>query len=346
MAWQADLRAVAQQVMEARGVPGMVIGVQQGSAPSEFLTLGEDDAGVPLSAESLFPVASVAKPATALALLRLVAQGALALDDELESHLPRAALAQPGVTLRRLLCHTAGAPGDVDGRLAPYAPGLSWESIKPALLAAKPILPPGRAVFYSNAGVGLAALVVEEVTGERFHSAFRRLVLDPLGIEAYLGDEPPRTPARPRGDYGDHAGTPLEMFNTPWYRSLGFPWGGLYTTAAGALAIVGAFAGRPADFLPAWLHAEATSDQTGGVGGGFGWMDWNPCPWGLGPEVRGAKTPHWTPMQASPRTFGHVGASGVCAWHDPDADLSWAILGACMFDWWPGMAEIGAALYL
>ena len=193
-------------------------------------------------------------------------------------------------------------------------------------------------------GIGLLAMVVEQSANEPYHAALRRLVLEPLGIEATLGEQPPRSPARPRGDYGEHAGTPLEMYNSPWYRALGFPWGGGFATAAGALAIVRAF--RPqSGFLPHWLCAEATRDQTGALSGGFGgWLEWNPCPWGLGPEVRGAKEPHFTPATASPATFGHVGASGASVWHDPAADLTWAILGARFFDWWHGMAAIAAEL--
>ncbi len=45
----------------------------------------------------------------------------------------------------------------------------------------------------------------------------------------------------------------------------------------------------------------------------------NPCPWGLGVEVRGDKSPHWTGRTNSPATFGHFGGSGTFAWVDPDA---------------------------
>ena len=45
----------------------------------------------------------------------------------------------------------------------------------------------------------------------------------------------------------------------------------------------------------------------------------NPNDWGLGFEIRDAKSPHWTGAASSPRTFGHFGQSGTFLWVDPDA---------------------------
>jgi beta-lactamase class C len=57
-------------------------------------------------------------------------------------------------------------------------------------------------------------------------------------------------------------------------------------------------------------------------------LRWSPCPWGLGPDLRGAKQPHWAPLEAGPGSFGHSGASGCLAWHAPDHGVTWALLGA------------------
>ena len=53
-----------------------------------------------------------------------------------------------------------------------------------------------------------------------------------------------------------------------------------------------------------------------GVLPGFGRMD--PNDWGLGFELRDAKSPHWTGARNSPRTFGHFGGSGTFLWVDPE----------------------------
>lgn len=344
--WQEAVRTAAEDVLRARSVPGMVIAVAFGDGAPEHLVLGADADGRPLATESLLPIASITKLATALAILRLAADGTLGLDDPLQHHLPDAAAAQHGVTLRALLCHTAGLPPDLPEGAAPYELGLDWPTLARACLATPPIRPPWTRVQYSNLGPGLLAVIVERRTKRAFREALGELVLAPLGIEGYLGAELPRPPARIGGELGAHADTDLEPFNSAFWRSLALPWGGMLSTAAGALSLARAFAGKPAGFLPPTLLAEATHDQTGGLGGGF-WepLEWPRCQWGLGVELRGAKMPHWTPPSASPRSFGHAGASGCLAWSDPDAGVTWAMLGTRTFeDWWTAWPEIGDAV--
>ncbi|SEE32112.1 serine hydrolase domain-containing protein [Ruania alba] len=61
-----------------------------------------------------------------------------------------------------------------------------------------------------------------------------------------------------------------------------------------------------------------------GVLPGFGNQSHND--WGLGYEIRGDKSPHWTAPEANPATFGHFGQSGSFLWVDPDAQLVAAFL--------------------
>jgi CubicO group peptidase (beta-lactamase class C family) len=69
-----------------------------------------------------------------------------------------------------------------------------------------------------------------------------------------------------------------------------------------------------------------------GVVPGFG--KFNPCPWGLGPEIRGAKSPHWTGTRNSASTFGHFGASGTFCWIDPVANAACVMLSDLPFEKW------------
>jgi CubicO group peptidase (beta-lactamase class C family) len=320
-------RAVAETIEHSR-VPGVALAVARGQGAAEYLIVGADAAGQPLTRDSLVPVASVTKLATALAVLRLADSGALALDDPLARYLPTAAGARPGVTLRKLLCHTSGLPLDLPTAAAPYAHGLDWPALAAACLRTPLEAPPDTRVQYSNVGYGLLAHVVEQRTGQEFAAALARLVLDPLGVEGYLGVEPPRPPATIADVRGSHRGGELEPFNSAFWRSLAFPWAGLVTTVDGALGLVRAFQGVPRSFLRAETRAEATRSQTGGLDGGFiEPLVWSPCPWGLGPELHGHKMPHWAPDTAGADSFGHSGASGALAWAAPAANLAWAILG-------------------
>ncbi|MDQ2997608.1 MAG: beta-lactamase family protein, partial [Chloroflexota bacterium] len=289
-----NVRRAVEEALQVGRIPGMVVAVARRQAPLEYLALGDDALGRPLAHDTLFPVASITKLATALAVLRLAEEGALTLDDQLSEYLPDALAAQYGVTIRTLLCHTAGLPIDVADTLAAYAPGLDWPQLRAACLETALETPTGTRVQYDNVGYGLLAAVVERRTEQGFAGALRSLVLAPLGIEGYLGSEPAREVATLADVRGGQRGGELEPFNSAFWRSLALPWAGLITTAAGALALVRAFQGYPVDFLRPEPRAEATSNQTGDLAGGFVKpLYWSPCPWGLGPELRGAKMPHW-----------------------------------------------------
>ncbi|HEY8477910.1 MAG TPA: serine hydrolase domain-containing protein [Chloroflexota bacterium] len=329
MTFVAAVRSIVEETMATFRVPGVVIAAVREGRPVERLALGADATARPLAVDTLLPVASVTKLATALAVLRLADAGALSVDDPLARHLPEAAAAREGVTLRTLLSHTSGLPHDLPARAAPYEPGLRWPALALACTAIPPERPPNTRVQYSNVGYGLLAVVVERLTGQPFATALASLVLRPLGIEAYLGVEPPRPVAVVADVRGPEAGTPLEPFNTPFWRGLALPWAGLVTTADGALALLRAYRGAPTGFLRPEMAAEAVRNQTDDLAGGYAPpLLWTRCPWGLGPELRDAKRPHWAPDEASPDSFGHAGASGCVAWSDPTADVSWVVLGA------------------
>ena len=97
--------------------------------------------------------------------------------------------------------------------------------------------------------------------------------------------------------------------------------------------------------LAAETLAEATSVQLPGLGGvlpGFGRQD--PNDWGLGLELRDAKSPHWTGSRNAPSTFGHFGRSGTFLWVDPAAGIALGCLTDLDFgDWaaeaWPRLAD-------
>jgi CubicO group peptidase (beta-lactamase class C family) len=90
---------------------------------------------------------------------------------------------------------------------------------------------------------------------------------------------------------------------------------------------------------------EATTAQFPGLAGvlpDLGRFD--PNDWGLGFELRDAKSPHWTGARNSPRTFGHFGGSGTFLWVDPEADVALGVLTDLDFgDWakeaWPRLSD-------
>jgi CubicO group peptidase (beta-lactamase class C family) len=97
--------------------------------------------------------------------------------------------------------------------------------------------------------------------------------------------------------------------------------------------------------LAAETLEEATAVQFPGLDGvlpGFGRQ--SPNDWGLGYELRDAKSPHWTGALNSPRTFGHFGRSGTFLWVDRDAGVALGVLTDRPFgDWakeaWPRLSD-------
>lgn len=324
--WDKTLRDVIARARASASLSGVAVAVAAGNAPVTTIVSGTDAQGNPLAPDSLFPLASVTKLAVALAILRLAEQGRLSIDDPLASSVPDAVAAQAGVTLKQLLTHTAGLP-----RLAAdawvYDAKLSWRGQAQACLQVAPTLAPGTRVVYRDVHYGLLGLVIERVTERRLSDAINDLVVQPLAIEAYLGTEPPRPPAAIVDSTDAYAGTPLETWNTPFWRSLGAPWEGMVATPAATLGLLRAYIGVPAHFLQPATRGRATSDQTGGVGGGFAWQEWEHCPWGLGPMLIAEQMQHWLLPTAPAGTLCHSGYSGCAVFTLPSADVTWSIHG-------------------
>jgi CubicO group peptidase (beta-lactamase class C family) len=140
-------------------------------------------------------------------------------------HLPTSGPDPSGVTLRRLLSHTAGlARGPVTFN-HPRRPSPTLERIfSGEVLFGEPvhfIQDPGAGHSYSNAGYVLVQMLIEDVTGEPFPDYMQREVLDPLGMRhSHFGWTPELQAAAPR-PYGVH-GEPL-----PFLRVIELSAGGL-----------------------------------------------------------------------------------------------------------------------
>ncbi|HKD21672.1 MAG TPA: serine hydrolase domain-containing protein [Rhizomicrobium sp.] len=152
--------------------------------------------GRAVDGNSLFQVASMSKWITAWGVMTLVEQHRIALDAPVSRyltrwHLPPSRFGNDGVTVRRLLSHTAGLTDGL-GFLG-YAPGHTPLTIEQELTRAKDAMPgasgavhvgaaPGTAWQYSGGGYLILQLLVEEVTHETFNDYMRRAVLRPLGM--------------------------------------------------------------------------------------------------------------------------------------------------------------------
>ena len=138
-----------------------------------------------------------------------------------------------------------------------------------------------------------------------------------------------------------------EYFDAVWAETgvvlEGEPGSGVAGSLDGLLAVARELI-APERIAQETLDEAATVQFPGLVGvlPGFGRQE--PNDWGLGLELRDAKSPHWTGSRNSPRTFGHFGRSGTFLWVDPEARLALACLtdlpfGPWAADAWPRLSD-------
>lgn len=143
-----------------------------------------DLSGLPVDGRSRFQIGSVSKTFTGTAVMRLVSQGRVALEDPVRIHLPALSLADDQVartvTVAHLLNHTAGWDGSVtSGGDDPDGPLSAFVERMAGLEQLSPV---GARATYNNAAMALAGRLVETVTGRPFEEALRTLLLEPLGM--------------------------------------------------------------------------------------------------------------------------------------------------------------------
>ncbi|MBE0651361.1 MAG: beta-lactamase family protein [Bacteroidales bacterium] len=135
---------------------------------------------------TVWRLASISKVVTATAVMQLVEQGKLDLDRDVNDYLKTVKIPKKfgkPITLRNLLTHTAGFDDRYIGksfRMRDERPSLQ-DFIKKMLPAR--IYPPGEIFMYSNIGNALAALVVQDVSGQDFNEYCRQHIFLPLGMK-------------------------------------------------------------------------------------------------------------------------------------------------------------------
>jgi CubicO group peptidase (beta-lactamase class C family) len=201
-----------------------------------------------------------------------------------------------------------GPDGSTVAHLLSHSSGLAPEadSTSPAAVVEGPIFAPvGSRRIYSNHGFELLGQALATASGMTANQYFHEAVVLPLGL----------------------ADTRLE----------GSPAHGAISTLTDLLVVVGEL------LAPTLISAQTLERATTphlpdlpGVLPGFGRQ--NPNPWGLGFEIKGTKTPHWTAEVNSVRTFGHFGRAGTFLWVDPDVGLGAVGLSDREFGPWAAQA--------
>ncbi len=333
------IRKGMQRFVDEGQVSGLVALVGDAGGVVAVEAIGQRDLASdrPMEPSTIFRVMSLTKPITAVAVMMLVDEGKVRLDDLVEQHLPefRGQKLYAGfagdrpklvptprpITVRDLLTHTSGLPDtpppgytDLDNH-----PDFTLaEAVK--VIAGRPLsFPPGTKWAYSNAGMSTLGRLVEVVSGKPFDAFLQERLFVPLGMVDTTFYPTPEQMNRVAIVYDRKDGKLVEM---PFSRSAPnpaknrpSPAGGLFSTAEDLARLYQMMLNRGTlgdhRSLTETSVAEMTRLQTGdlkcgfvdGMGFGLGW--------GF------VKVPQGVTASLPSGTFGHGGAYGTQGWADP-----------------------------
>ena len=179
----------ARTAYEKGGFNGAWLYAEKGGIVSKgAFGFRDPDNQLPITEDTIFQLASVTKQFTAAAVMLLMQQGRLELEDEITKYFPN--IPCPGVTIRHLLNHTSGIPDYFDDmdwffkiwKEEKRVPGNDEILRFLCETKAKPYFAPGEGLHYSNTGYNLLALLVERLSGIPFEEFMQKNVFEPAGM--------------------------------------------------------------------------------------------------------------------------------------------------------------------
>jgi CubicO group peptidase (beta-lactamase class C family) len=177
---------LVKQAHRESGFTGAVLAAERGKVIAAVAVgaVGDD----PLKVSALFELASCTKPFTAIAVLKLVEEGKLSLDDSIADHLPGVPDSCRAITVRHLLQHTSGIPGTNSN-----GAGTDLAVVLPTFLEGGPRSTPGERHEYWNQGYALLSEVIARASGKPYKVYCREAIFKPCKMDStcFTGDRPP-----------------------------------------------------------------------------------------------------------------------------------------------------------
>ena len=272
--------------------------------------------------DDLFLLGSISKPMTAAALMTLYDQGRFRLDDPVRKFLPEfTGAARDRITVRQLLTHVSGLPDQLPENQALRKRHAPLSEFVAGAVRTPLLFEPGSRYEYSSMAILLAAEVARRISGTEFPAFIEQAVFRPLEMKHSalgLGRFPLEATMRcqaenaaPESGAGDPTAREWD-WNSPYWRRLGAPWGGVHASAPDLARFF-------AEFL--YREGKAVRPETARL------MIRNHNPDGLPPRGLGfAIGARAGSPGCSEATFGHSGSTGTLAWADPRTETICVVL--------------------
>ena len=185
---------VETQTRELR-LPGLALAVVREGEVATIRTYGRAnlELDVPVTEETVFEIGSLTKQFTSAALMMLVEEGKVALDDSIAKHLPQIPSKWRGITVRHLLTHSGGIQEYLSvAGLADRAHAASSHDEMTRLLGQRLKLEfaPGETWAYSNPGYLLLGNIIERASGKPYWEFLSERIFAPLGMPATRSSDP------------------------------------------------------------------------------------------------------------------------------------------------------------
>ena len=330
-----QVRELLSAEVDAGRLMGCAVQVSCGGETFEPMLAGRrklDDATASVASDTIFLVASITKPIVSAAVVRLVEDGLVILDDPVAHYVPEfEANGKQTVQIRHLLTHTSGLPDQIPENRA-FREARRPLSDFVARICELPLgFEPGTRISYQSSGIAMLGEVCERITGTSLADYLDREFFDPIGLKdtrLRITERSEReSDVKIAGEGLTHGGAGTDFdWNSDYWRGFGAPWGGMLTTVEEMTRLLLLFRnGGELDgqrILSSGTVATMVSDHSSTMPG-MG-DDRDRQRWGLGWRLSGPKAGVFGDL-VSDETYGHGGATGTLAWTDPESDVTCVI---------------------
>ncbi len=315
----ARTKAVVDQPVANGTLPGAsIMVIHKGEPVLTYATgLARLDPPVRATTESVWAIASITKPISAVALLKQVDRGAFSLDQPVAEILPEFAPGKEKVLVRHLVSHASGM-----GHEFPDEDDLARFGWVGALGRMPLFYEPGTSTIYSTAAFEIVKALVVQSSGCGWTDFLNAEIFGPVGMTSTTFCPDPSLGDRLAVVYNDD-GTTDNWANDPDEQDLEMAGRGLYSTLDDFVAFGKALVDRNNSLLSPETYDEMTRLQTPGL---RDYIGGNIVTWGLGWYLNRDGRPNGFGRYLSERAFGHGGATTTRLTIDPENELVLAFM--------------------